>query len=646
MEVSALELSVLLREMSQTLPGCMVDNVYQLEDGSIILRLRGEGCDYELRASVSKCIYFTPHAYPKPRTPTDFAMKLRRFLNGSRLRNLEQMGCERIAVLSFERDVTLKLTIELMPRGNVVLTDESGKILVALFHAKTKDRDITVGKRYMPPPPRFTLTACADVEKIMMEASSKKKIVAWLASELGLGSKYAEEVVALADVNKQMPLDTLDESGRKRVAEAIEQVILAFKEPKAYVARRDSEVRAVPFILKSLERNGYSFEPVDSFNEAVAAEYEASLAREYEDRVMVDFRQRLREIQENIEAKKGAIKELEAKIERIKGIVEKLFPMMHEVESFRLSIRKGRPESVDDLKLISLDRARNAANVSLGGIEFELSLSEPVSRQVEGMFDEMKRLRMAKEKIAKEINELESEISRITSEFESRRLSGLERVRHEVRERKKWFEKFRWFETSEGFLAVAGKDASSNIALLKKHLGSDDLVFHAEITGAPVVILKEGSRASKRSIEEAAQFAASYSRAWREGLSSINVYYVKPEQVSFSAPSGEFLPKGSFMVMGKKNYVKTRLAMAFGLRKVDGAYEVLHGPSFSVAAKSKALVEAVPGDEDARSLSLKIVDLLCRQAGYEPSGEERRSLAASIAQLVPYGRGTLLRQQI
>lgn len=645
MEVSALELSVLLREMSQTLPGCIVDNVYQLEDGSIVLRLRGGEGGYELRASAGKCIYFTPHTYPKPKTPTEFASRLRKFLNGSRLRSLEQMGCERIAVLSFERDGTLKLVVELVPRGNLVLTDGADRILVALFGTRTKDREIAVGKRYVPPPPRFSLMEHDGVEKIVMGASSKKRLVSWLASELGLGGKYAEEVVALANVDKQTPVDELEEGKRREVADAITQVLLAFKEPRPHVARRDSEVRAVPFVLKSLEREGYSFYPVDSFNEAIAAEYEAYLAKEYEDRVTAELRQRLGELQEKLESKKRAMKELEARVERVKSTAEKLFMRMHEAESIRKAIKEGRLERMNGIRIVSVDRARGMAIISLGEAELELSLSEPVSRQVSRMFDEVKRLRQAMERIAGEIKDLESEISRVSGELESRRASALERVRHEVRERKRWFEKFRWFETSEGLLAVAGKDASSNVALLKKYLQPDDLVFHAEITGAPVVILKGGARAGERSIEEAAQFAASYSRAWREGLSSINVYYVRPEQVSFSAPSGEFLPRGSFMVTGRRNYVKTRLAVAFGIRKVDGAYEVLHGPPSSVAARSKAVAEVEPGDEPARSLSLKIVDLLCRQMGYEPSKEERGSLAARIAQMLPYGKGALAKQQ-
>lgn len=177
MEISTHELSVLLREMAGALIGCIVDNVYQLDDGSIILKLRGRESDYELRASAGKCLYFTSHTYPKPKTPTNLAMKFRKFLNGSRLKCLEQMGSERIAIISFERDGNLKLIVELIPKGNIVLVDESNKILVALFHTKMRDREIAEGKHYTSPPSRFTLTEDVDVEKIIEKASSKKKLV-------------------------------------------------------------------------------------------------------------------------------------------------------------------------------------------------------------------------------------------------------------------------------------------------------------------------------------------------------------------------------------------------------------------------------------------------------------------------------------
>ena len=56
-------------------------------------------------------------------------------------------------------------------------------------------------------------------------------------------------------------------------------------------------------------------------------------------------------------------------------------------------------------------------------------------------------------------------------------------------ENKKWYEKFRWYTSSDGFLVVAGKDTVSNEVLIKKYTTKEDVVFHAEITDRLVALL-------------------------------------------------------------------------------------------------------------------------------------------------------------
>ena len=70
--------------------------------------------------------------------------------------------------------------------------------------------------------------------------------------------------------------------------------------------------------------------------------------------------------------------------------------------------------------------------------------------------------------------------------------------RKEAMANKQWYEKFRWFTTSDGFLVVAGKDTVSNEVLIKKYTKQEDVVFHAEITGSPFVVIKaEGKEISE-----------------------------------------------------------------------------------------------------------------------------------------------------
>ena len=125
-------------------------------------------------------------------------------------------------------------------------------------------------------------------------------------------------------------------------------------------------------------------------------------------------------------------------------------------------------------------------------------------------------------------------------------------------ENKEWYEKFRWYTSSDGFLVVAGKDTVSNEVLIKKYTTQEDVVFHAEITGAPFVVIKsEGKPVSEQALREAGEFAASFSRAWRENAGTADVYWVKVDQLSKSGPSGESVPHGAFFVVGKRNWIAT-----------------------------------------------------------------------------------------
>ncbi|GIX64766.1 clumping factor A [Babesia caballi] len=131
-----------------------------------------------------------------------------------------------------------------------------------------------------------------------------------------------------------------------------------------------------------------------------------------------------------------------------------------------------------------------------------------------------------------------------------------------------WFEKFHWFISSDGYLVLGGRDSTQNELLVKRYLTAGDLYFHAEVHGAASCILKNPKRTAEShpaTIEEAACFAICLSSAWNEKM-VVPAWWVHHHQVSRSAPTGEYLPHGSFMIRGKKNYVQPqRLEMAIGV---------------------------------------------------------------------------------
>ncbi|KAK8070986.1 snRNP-like RNA-binding protein [Apiospora hydei] len=173
---------------------------------------------------------------------------------------------------------------------------------------------------------------------------------------------------------------------------------------------------------------------------------------------------------------------------------------------------------------------------------------------------------------------------------------------HVVR-RQMWFEKFIWFLSSDGYLVLAGKDASQNEMLYRRYLKKGDIYVHADLHGAPSVIIKNNPQTPDAPIppstlSQAGNLAVSASNAW-DSKAGAAAYWVDAEQVSKAAPTGEFLPTGSFMVRGRKNFLPpAQLILGFGLMfKISEESKAKHvkhrlrdtGEPASVASSSVAM---------------------------------------------------------
>ncbi|KAG6010461.1 hypothetical protein E4U21_006463 [Claviceps maximensis] len=133
-----------------------------------------------------------------------------------------------------------------------------------------------------------------------------------------------------------------------------------------------------------------------------------------------------------------------------------------------------------------------------------------------------------------------------------------------------WFEKFMWFISSDGYLVLGGKDASQNEILYKKYLRKGDVYCHADLKGAPSVIIRNNASTPDAPIPpatltQAGSLSVCASEAWDQ-KAGMGAWWVKADQVSKSAPTGEFLPAGSFMVCGQKNFLPpAQLLLGLGI---------------------------------------------------------------------------------
>ena len=234
-------------------------------------------------------------------------------------------------------------------------------------------------------------------------------------------------------------------------------------------------------------------------------------------------------------------------------------------------------------------------------MDIEIDLTKSVDENAGTYFNLAKK---AKKKLAGAKEALEDRKKKLEKlQKEEDKFMEIETKKLEKKERKKeWYEKFHWFISSEDFLCIGGKDATSNEIVVKKHTDKEDLVFHTDMAGSPFFVIKNGQEATEITIEEAAIATAVYSKAWKLGHTTADVFYVKPEQVSKEAQSGEYMSKGSFMVRGKTTYLHPKLEYAIGLLNE----EVIGGPVTAIKKKTKNFVKVISGKTKKSSLAKKI----------------------------------------
>ncbi|MCD4739766.1 NFACT RNA binding domain-containing protein [archaeon] len=261
-------------------------------------------------------------------------------------------------------------------------------------------------------------------------------------------------------------------------------------------------------------------------------------------------------------------------------------------------------------------------------MEVELDLTKSIPENAALYYEQSKKSKKKLEGLREAIQKTKKELTLKQEKAEE----IAKQTRKKKRERE-WYEKYHWFFTTQGLLVLAGRDVKSNQEIVKKHMQSNDLYFHADIHGAPsTVIQSESKQINEKSKEQAAAFAGTYSKAFSAGLETVDVYSVEPNQVKTAAKSGEFLPKGGFVILGQREWYKktpVRAAVSYDPKKA----RPIVGPPDSI--KSKSLVIA-PGRNSKGEIAKKAKAFLEREFNTEISLDE-------IIQLLPTGGGRVLK---
>jgi predicted ribosome quality control (RQC) complex YloA/Tae2 family protein len=642
-ELTSVDLAALVTELG-AYAGAKLDKAYLYGDDLLRLKLRDfDRGRVELMVEVGETkrahVVSPEHVPDAPGRPPGFAKMLRNRLSGADFAGVSQFGFDRVLTFEFERDdQNTTVVAELFGEGNIAVLDATGEVVDCLNTVRLQSRTVAPGAQYEYPSSRFDPLAVGYDGFVARMEESNTDLVRTLATQLNFGGLYGEELCTRAGVEKELAIEDASEAAFEALYDALgrlaEQLSSGAFAPRIY-RDDDTPVDVTPFALE--ERAGLSSKEFDSFTAALDAYFVELDTTEDEEsgRERPDFEEDIERQQRIIDQQEGAIEDFEEQADRERAKAESLYANYELVDDVLSTVRNAREEgigweTIEERFAEGAERGIGAAEavsnvepeagtitIEIDDRDVELDPGEGVEHNADRLYREAKRVvekrEGAEEAVAETRAELEA-IERRRDEWEAGdgeaepeddegEVDWLSRRSIPVRQDEQWYERFRWFHTSDGFLVLGGRNADQNEDLVKKYLDRGDRFFHTQVQGGPVTILKatgpsEPTREVEipdRSLDEAAQFAVSYSTVWKNGRFAGDTYMAAPNQVSKTPESGEYLEKGGFAIRGDRTYFRdTPVGVAVGIT-CEPETRVIGGPPSAIADCTETAITVEPG---------------------------------------------------
>jgi predicted ribosome quality control (RQC) complex YloA/Tae2 family protein len=621
--LTSVDVATIVKELS-SLRGARIEKVYQ-SGNEIRLKLSREKRDLVID---SRRIHLTGCARKAPRVAPSFAMLMRKHLRGVRIEDIKQHDFDRIVeIYMSRREEKFLLIVELFSNGNVILLDENRRILFPFKHMSSKAREIRKGEEYKFPLPLLNPLDISREALVNSLSRSNGDVVRTLAHDLSMGGLYAEEVCIRSGIDKNMAASDLSEEQIDLIHENLigmlepvrsnklsPHIVLAEDTSERPGGTRPKMIDALPFELNLYEKKEKRY--FGSFNDALDGFFWKKGIEQESMRIMdekIGFLERRMEKQEE-DIDRFRLEEMEC-IKKAEAIYE------------------NYGEIEDEIK----NRKEKEIILSVSGLNIRIDTALSIHQNAHGYYDRAKHLRRKIKGAEVALEKTKRMIEERLDQFAKAKVIEEEMIAAPAQPaRKMWYEKFRWFISSDGFLVIGGRDASTNEMIVKKYMEKEDIFFHSQLKGPVVIIKTEGREVPARTLEEAAIFTVSYSGVWKDGFHEGDCYCVHADQVSKTPKSGEYIRKGGFIIRGKRNYFKVPTALSIGIETEEN--RLIGGPSESIKKRVKYAVEIEPGDFDWNEMS-KIISKMLLDVVTEKDRNAIKSvlLMEEITRLLPPG---------
>ena len=652
------------------LKGARCRKMYQPHYEQVVLRLNPKGkpnCDLVIVRG--QRAYFSQRDRPMPTHPPQFAMLLRKHLSNARLMGASQIGFDRILRLEFDtKDGRRDLVIEMFRNGNVILLDQEGVIIQPLTHVKYETRTIKRGEPYVAPPEPMDPRILSVAEFHAVLQDSDRDLVHTLAGKMSLGSAYAHALCAQSGLEPTQPASEIESA--EKLHEGFQQWVQQIDGAGAIaIVDQAFEVPLNPLDLDPLmeahctevgpiqihsEANTIEFESLSHAIDAWKGSHDASaLARREAEKIAEvtapgqtdseDAKLARREHQQV-----AAIEKLTTKGGKQQDIGKAIQENWSHVESLLNQVKSSVEEiGWDDTRtaikgiewIVSANPSERTIQAKLPdedgnpGIEITLHLDQTVHQNAQLYFAKGRKDKQRAEGAKAALEETQKRQKKVEKQRAKDEAAG--RVTIAKRNKKFWFEGYRWTLLSSGQLMIGGRDAKGNDRIVKKHLSSTDLYFHADLHGAPSCALKlrEGFEIDENPnpllpegvislrttqsldneshpeevMDDAAQMAVCWSRAWASGGRSATAFHATQGQVSKTTESGEALGRGAFVVRGNRHWYKDiKMEISLGIVAINGIPLPLVGTHAVVSQFCERWIRLTPGTQKKEQVANQI----------------------------------------
>jgi predicted ribosome quality control (RQC) complex YloA/Tae2 family protein len=630
--MSSLDVYVITKEL-QSLIGYRVDNIYRdITDTFYLFKFKGKGPlkNPFLIIEPGIRIHLTEVRYPQ-NSPSDKTLALRQHLKGAELICIQQIEFDRLIEITLKGKQEYRIYIEIFgSRPNFIVVGDQNQVISALWYKKMRHRDILPGKEFELPPSRGKSILELTYEQISQIIKSKdlenEEIVRTLAQKTGGGGPLMEEILARSNIIKTKKTKDIGDEEVLKIVQSIREITSDLENPEPTVILNSDEtpLSFQPIKLKSTTGRFRNF---DRFSSALDFYYSNITPKKSLD--LKQYDRKMKKLLKILESQKKAVIDFETKKEKYKKVGDSIYLHLNDIEELLTTIVAARRKNISwsdiQTRLTQAKKQgipstkfyekiipeRSSIRLKLETETIEVDFRKSAT-EIANEFYERAKKATAKILPAKEaILETEKKISFLEKDISEQQFVESFTLK---RRKRKWYEKYHWTYTLNGFLIIGGTDIRSNEEIVKRRMKNNDLFFHAELRGAPYTVLIRDSSSNNitnKDLASAAILAATFSSGWKAGYGVVDVYHVPAEMASFTAPSGEYIPKGGIMIRGKRTYHRgVQLVLAIGVKFEEFNAMVIYGSEEDIQRTSPITIIIKPGSESKGKVAKQIQRIL------------------------------------